>query len=360
MSKFKSLQSKSLFALLDNKKSSISHEEQVEVKAILANRELRRQRAEAAIEAANVDSLLRQNDLDWEIELYPLAVVTGYDVKGEFEDTEPDTVLGIHETLHWPIRMDIKKLLGRFACSENKPIVQNREMIELGIRLANSDNSELTFVRAIDEGASIMLAIKAGDTIKVGPDTVQRYIYLLDNRTGEHGLRIGFGETNLRCANQMNFVNNTAAHKIRHTKNMQEKLAVIIEMYDALAEEIQSHQKFMEELTQVEYDDKKFDNIVFYFIAAVTGVDLQSDYANQRTPAGWDIAVTLSDCIYEEQEAIGNTQWTLLNGVTRLTTHNREVLYPRSEMKSLEEGLAYGKEGDLLSKAYEVLMTLTH
>lgn len=353
MSKYTKFESARLFSLLDSKKANISHEDQVGIKEILQRREARRQRAAEMIEAADISSILAENDLNWTISLNPLACV----IKYEEEDTAP-AILGIHETLYWPMRDDTCQLLGRFAANGDKPIIQNREMLELGLRLANADNSEVTFIKTTGNGESIVLAIKAGDVVAVGPDRVQRYIYLLDNRTSEHGLRIGFGETNLRCTNQIQFINNTAAHKIRHTKNMADKINAIIDTYDVLAEEMEAHHRYMLELVDYKFEEKAFDEAVLVFIEQLTGIHLKNDYANVRIPAGWDLAVQLSDCIYEEAEAIGFSAWTLLNGVTRLTTHERQILYPRTEIKSLEEGLAYGKEGVLLTKAYETLMTL--
>lgn len=339
-----------LLKQLDSK--DISAEALAEVKSILENRERRRLKAAAAIENADIASILKANDLDWEIHLHPLAVVTG--------DLNDDSlsIVGTHENLHWPMRADNHQMLGRFACTADKAVMQNREVIELGIRLANSEDSEVTFAKPLGKGESIMVAIRAGTPMKVGVDTVQRYVYLLDNRTGEHGLRIGFGETNLRCTNQLNFVNRNAAHTLRHTKTFNDRLESLIESYDALAEEMEHHHQFVESLAARTITEEKWADAKYQFIELLFEVDLRADYSNVRTPAGWDKAVLLDDCIEEEAEAIGYSLWTLLNGVTRLTTHNRELLYPRSEVPSLESDIAYGKAGEIAAKAYEILLTL--
>lgn len=347
---YRKLETARLLKILDSQ--HISVEEREEVRKILENRERRKAKAIAAIEAADIGSILKSNDLDWEIHLYPICI-------NEYEGGIANhAILHTHETLHWPVRMDNMKLLGRFACTAEKAVMQNKEIIELGLRLANSENSEVTFAKALGEGESVMVAIRGGEPMKVGPDTVQRYIYLLDNRTGEHGLRIGFGETNLRCTNQLNFVNRNAAHTLRHTKTFHGRIESLIESYDALREEMDVHQQFVQSLAERTIAADKWDDAKYQFIDLLFDVDLRADYANQRTPAGWDKAVMLDDCIEEEAEAIGYSLWTLLNGVTRMTTHNREQLYPRSEVPGLESDIAYGKAGEIAAKAYEILHTL--
>lgn len=346
MTNYRKLETARLLKLLDSQ--SISAEEREEVRSIIEDRERRKAKAVAAIEATDIGSILKSNYLDWEIHLYPLAVV---------DETQREITF-YHETLHWPVRIDTMTLLGRFACTKDKAVMQNREIIELGLRLANSEDSEVTFAKALGEGESIMVAIRGGEPMQVGPDTVQRYIYLLDNRTGEHGLRIGFGETNLRCTNQLNFVNRNAAHTLRHTKTFHGRIEALIESYDALREEMEAHQQFVQSLADRVIDAKNWDDAKYQFIDLLFDVDLRADYANQRTPAGWDKAVMLDDCIEEEAGAIGYSLWTLLNGVTRLTTHNREQLYPRSEVPGLESDIAYGKAGEIAARAYDILHTL--
>ena len=350
---YRKLESARLLKMLDS--TSIGELEQKEIKAILEDRQRRQAKAIAAIEATDIRQLLRDNNLDWEIHLFPLLVSDASDV---IESSGIEGTVYAHETLHWPVRIDNMKLLGRFACTSEKAVMQNKDLIELGLRLANSENSEVTFAKALGEGESIMVAILAGTPMQVGPDRVQRYIYLLDNRTGEHGLRIGFGETNLRCTNQLNFVNRNAAHTLRHTKTFHGRIESLIESYDALREEMDVHQQFVQSLAEHMIEADKWDDVKYEFIDLLFNVDLRADYSNVRVPAGWDKAVLLDDCIEEEAEAIGYSLWTLLNGVTRMTTHNREQLYPRSEVPGLESDIAYGKAGEIAAKANEILQTL--
>lgn len=344
---YRKLETDRLLKLLDS--PAVSDVEHKEIKAILEDRQRRQAKAIAAIELADVKSLLKRYDLDWEIKLWPVSTVIP-----AFEDVS----IFEHDTLCWPVRMDTGKLLGRFASNADKPIIQNKELVELGIRLANSEDSEVTFAKTINDGSSIIISIRAGGETRVGPDVVQRYIYLLDNRTGEHGLRIGFGETNLRCTNQMNFVNRNAAHSLRHTKTFHSRIEALIESYDALHEEMNVHQQFVEGLAAHTIDNERWDDVKYEFISLVLDVDLREDFANVRVPAGYDVAVLLDDCIEVERKAIGMSLWTLLNGVTRMTTHERDQLYPRSETPELYKDIAYGKAGEIAAKAYEILQTL--
>lgn len=344
---YRKLETARLLKLLDS--PAVGEFEYKEIKTILEDRQRRQAKATAAIELADVKNLLKRYELDWEIKLWPVSAVIP-----AFEDVS----IFKHDTLCWPVRMDSGKLLGRFASNEDKPILQNKDLIELGIRLANSEGSEVTFAKAINDGGSIIISIRAGNEVRVGPDVVQRYIYLLDNRTGEHGLRIGFGETNLRCSNQMNFVNRNAAHSLRHTKTFASRIEALIESYDALNAEMDQHQQFVESLAAQTIDAKRWDDVKYEFINLVLDVDLREDFTNVRVPAGYNVAVLLDDCIEVEREAIGMSLWTLLNGVTRMTTHERDQLYPRSETPELYKDIAYGKAGEIAAKAYEVLLTL--
>lgn len=351
---YRKLETARLLKLLDS--PAVGELEHKEIKSILEDRQRRQAKAIAAIELADVNGLLKRYELDWKIQLLPICVnVAKSEDDPQFFDPAD---MFFHDTLCWPIRMDTGKLLGRFASNADKPILQNKDLIELGIRLANSEGSEVTFAKAINDGGSIIISIRAGDEVRVGPDKVQRYIYLLDNRTGEHGLRIGFGETNLRCSNQMNFVNRNAAHSLRHTKTFHGRIESLIESYDALNAEMEQHQQFVEGLAAQMIDANRWDDVKYEFINLVLDVDLREDFANVRVPAGYDVAVLLDDCIEVERVEIGRSLWTLLNGVTRMTTHEREQLYPRSDTPELYKDIAYGKAGEIAAKAYEVLLTL--
>lgn len=360
---YRKLETARLLKLLDS--PAVGELEHKEIKSILEDRQRRQAKAIAAIELADVKGLLKRYELDWEITLRPITVIDPeYDIASSWAGADGSSApveshqLYTHETLCWPIRMDTKQLLGRFASNQDKPIIQNKDLIELGIRLANSEGSEVTFAKAINDGGSIIISIRAGSEVRVGPDVVQRYIYLLDNRTGEHGLRIGFGETNLRCSNQMNFVNRNAAHSLRHTKTFHGRIEALIESYDALNAEMDAHQQFVESLAAQTIDANRWDDVKYEFINLVLDVDLQDDFTGVRVPAGYEVAVLLDDCIEVEREAIGQSLWTLLNGVTRMTTHEREQLYPRSDTPELYKDIAYGKAGEIAAKAYEILQTL--
>lgn len=338
MAKFAKMGTAQLLKKLENQQGS--HEELADIKAILVKRNALVDKA-ARADVSEVDALLASYNLDWEIQLEPLTT------------TGPGGEIRVHPTLSWPVRQDVSLPLGRFGCKADKPLLQNRDLLELGLRLAGATGSEVTFAKVLDEGASVLISIKLGRPVEIGTDKVQRYVYILDNRTGEHGLRVGFGETTLRCTNQLRFVSRNAAHTIRHTKTLRDRIEALVETYDQLGEEVATHHLRCKLLREYPMSVELSNEL----ITTLTGCDLTNvdQLSNKRTPAGYRLATMLQDAVAQECTLSGMNLWGFLQAVTWVTTHQTADLYPRSEAPTLDDDLAYGKGGELSEQAYQLL-----
>lgn len=290
----------------------------------------------------DVTETLQQYNLDWSIQLRPLCA--------EISDGEGKYVQ--HPRLWWPVRMDTGLMLGRNACDEDKPVLQNRDLVELGLRLAHATGASVKNCLVLNDGASVMMTIQMTGTVSVGQDVLTRYLYLLDNRTSEHGLRIGFGDTVLRCGNQLRMVSSTASIKMKHTKTLGQRLAALVEAYDGLQGEMDDHNRHLRYWATIPAADDMIEDLVMH----LTGIDLTADETGQRRPSPKQVlADALFATINDECRQVGQTMWGVLNGITLVATHKRHLLYPVAPMPELDHDLTYGQAGKLQTAAYEWL-----
>lgn len=295
-------------------------------------------------DTSEIFTLLNMFDLDWEIRLERLCTQASYESGG------PD--YRVHPRFWWPVRQDNHQPLGRNCCDKDKPILQNKDVLELGLRLAKATGANVRMAASLNEGASILVGIESPAMVKVGPDTVRRHVYLLDNRTSEHGLRIGFGDTVLRCTNQLRRVKLEAAVKMKHTKSLPERIEALLEAYDGLTETLTAHDERLARWAQMPLTDDLVTDLILH----LTGVDRTADVTGQnRVTPKMRLAETLERCINAQCLEVGQTVWGLFNGVTWVSTHVRHELYPASATPDEHTDQVYGKAGKLASDAYDWL-----
>jgi hypothetical protein len=309
------------------------------IKSVLLYREETAQKMQASKPQEQADDLIASRpDLQFTIVNRPMGVVN-----------EGKTVLHKDEW-YWPFHTGINKPIGKYPCDRDNPKMQNTDLIQLGLQIAGGIGAEVTKVVSLKGGASLLVGVMMPEKIEVGTDTYEQYVYILDNRTGEHGLKIGFGNRCLRCANQMTFVKKSIQLNVKHTSGMHDKLQSIVESIDMVRQMMQEQFSFMRELLAIEVDEA----ITEEFIKTVTGYDEHPEGSKAKVkPAGHMEYAKLSEIMQIEQSQVGMNAYSLLQGVTNLVTHHHDVMYRKTV--GFEENMIYEKGGQKITTALELL-----
>lgn len=325
--------------------NTLSPDELNDIKEVLKGRDKLVQGLSDTIGDA-VERAVKHYDLDWEIQLKPLQAT----LYNEYEDK---TFTVQHPRLYWPVRLDKGLMLGRNACDQDKPVLQNRDVLELGLRLAHATGAQVSSAFVLNDGASLLVSISMPNASHVASDTVNRFVYLLDNRTSEHGLRVGFGDTVLRCGNQLRMVSSSASVKMKHTKSLRERLAALVEAYEELTDDMTAHDQRLQAWARTPATPTLVNELVEH----LTGVEVGADETGRKgRPAPKTILQeALLELIADQCREVGYTVWGVMNGVTYVATHRRHLLYPVAPMPELDHDLTYGQAAALITKAYDWL-----
>lgn len=251
---------------------------------------------------------------------------------------------------YWPFHTGTGKPIGKYPCDRDNQKMQNTDLIELGLQIAGGIGAEVTKAEVLKDGASMLVGIKMPERIEVGADVYEQFVYILDNRTGEHGLRIGFGNVCLRCKNQMAFIRKQMNLNFKHTSSLKERLRVLVENIDLARQEQAEQFELLKTLQTVQIDS----DIVYEFAKTVTGYDERPEGSKAKVqPAGYAEYAKLMEMIEHEQAQVGMNAYSLLQGVTNVVTHHHDTMY-RKQI-DFQDHFIYGKGQERIATAVDLL-----
>ena len=309
------------------------------IKSVLLYREETAEKMErAGVHQQAINFIEGRPDLQFEIVNRPMGVKSD----GKFVEHA--------DAWYWPFHTGIGKPIGKYPCLPDSPKMQNKDLVELGLKIAGGIGAKITKAVAMKDGASFLLGLEMPERIEVGEDVYEQYIYILDNRTGEHGLRIGFGNVCLRCQNQMRFVKKNLSINVKHTASMHDKLQVIVDNIDLARQEQEELFQLMRELQKVEVSSEESD----LFIRTICGYDESAGLEKRKVaPAGMREYNALISITEKEFSQVGRTAYGLLQGVTNLVTHEHQSLYRK--VVAFDEAITYDKGATFISDSLEML-----
>jgi phage/plasmid-like protein (TIGR03299 family) len=164
-----------------------------------------RMTAREAIENAN---------LDFEVEKRQLYVLTHPDAEegtAEYMDT-------MNPTTHYAnVRTDTNQILG--VVGSKYHIVQNHQCFSFFDSIVDQDAAIYETAGALGNGERIFITAKLPDTMKIGNDQIEKYIFLTSSHDGSGGIMAAFTPTRIVCANTLRMAlnNKTGEVNIRHT-----------------------------------------------------------------------------------------------------------------------------------------------
>jgi hypothetical protein len=261
--------------------------------------------------------LLKSHDLDFEIHKLPLS--------SQFDgEVVASKYYGLYNEKSGEIINTVK---GSYTIS------QNLEIMEAVLRGAQKyGNLTVSAAHSFNGGRRTYIGLKIEGKSKVGNDTVERYITIIDSNDGSSGLLIGIGDYTISCQNIFHSFEEDGRMKARHTSSLSQKIATIDKMIerqlDASMRMMELYSKFQSTAVSRELAHQMVDHLLG-FSKKTSKTELEEISA--RSLNAMD---SLYSNIENEMNSKGDNVWGLHSGVTRWTTHDKSA--PRRENGRLE------------------------
>ena len=203
-------------------------------------------------------------------------------------------------------------------------ISQNEEVVRLALEGVR-DFPELKVVNAgsLHGGRKVFIQLQIeGDSI-IGKDRVKRYVTILDSNDGSCSLSVGIGDYTMSCSNQFYYFYKNGEARFRHSSSLETKILEIPSLIRlALAESIK-----MTELYKDFVSTKITKDLAHKLVKSLIGVDETMDKKEleELSTKKSNIMESLYENIRHEMNDKGNNLWGLHSGVTRWTTHHKQV-----------------------------------
>jgi hypothetical protein len=235
-------------------------------------------------------------------------------------------------------------------------VTQNAQIMNVLHEVAKDNNYTVSHSGPINGGRQCFAQLKLEDTMQVANDEIIKYVFATWGHDGKHGVRIGFGNKVVSCANQFYQFHNSASHKLRHNSTIEEQLRAIPQIMNSYkAEEEEMYHKF-EEWSKVEiWTDKKLMDFRTNLWKDLSGIDramshqeMLKEYSTRKVNAAMD----LQQSINTEMGLHGQTLWGLFNGVTHFVNHKKSV---PNRAFGRDESLMVGGGARMSNKAFKMI-----
>lgn len=238
--------------------------------------------------------------------------------------------------------------------SDQYEILQNEQLAELALRLAEKVGAKSVYARGYKEGKKSSLNIVEQEKIieyaQVG-DIIESGV----NITNVHGggsIKVSNQSLILSCSNGMTKQLKDVTATVRHSKNMVQMLEELLFINDKAIVQQMTMLDEIEQMmnTEIQANDvsRMIQEIMNVDARKITALGTSVDYSTRKV----EQTKSLLDSIKEEMSYKGNTAWGLLNGVTHYTTHKA------GSDKNREDSKIFGSLAKADNKAYDFAMSL--
>jgi hypothetical protein len=235
-------------------------------------------------------------------------------------------------------------------------ITQNEEIINVLEKVAQDNDYTISHSGPLNGGRQCFVQFRLNETVEVAEDTLVKYVVATWGHDGKHGVRIGYGNKVVSCANQFYQFHNSAQHKLRHSSSITEQLQAIPQiMNEYKGEEDLMYNKF-KDWSKIEiFTDRKlmeFKNNLWRDLMgmerALSIDELREKYSTRKMNNAMDLQQSLNT----EMQVHGQTLWGLFNGVTHYVNHKKSV---PNRAFGRDESLIVGGGAKLANKAYRMI-----
>lgn len=282
-------------------------------------------------DAAN--RLIEKYDLDYIVEKVPLFDADGF-ATGIYATKTDDHYFG-------PVGDDYRTL-------------QNRNLAELVILLSRKMDAPVVFAGSYNEKAWPVFQLDFGKIEGIGKnnDEIRQFANITTSHDASYGLRIGYGDWTLSCANEFRAANRTLGRMktIRHTLKMDKNLSRMIKETNRIRDIREKAARIYAQMDAAPINKK----IVSDVTEILTGVE--SKYLENRVLAEdelhWSTLKKLdavTECLHSEMSQKGETLFGLFAGATYYSTH----VYGDAESRKDEKFAGHLSRTD--NKVYEII-----
>ena len=235
-------------------------------------------------------------------------------------------------------------------------ITQNEEIINVLEKVAQDNDYTISHSGPLNGGRQCFVQFRLNETVEVAEDTLVKYVVATWGHDGKHGVRIGYGNKVVSCANQFYQFHNSAQHKLRHSSSITEQLQAIPQiMNEYKGQEDLMYNKF-KDWSKIEiFTDRKlmeFRNNLWRDLMgmerALSIDELREKYSTRKMNNAMDLQQSLNT----EMQVHGQTLWGLFNGVTHYVNHKKSV---PNRAFGRDESLIVGGGAKLANKAYRMI-----
>ena len=235
-------------------------------------------------------------------------------------------------------------------------LTQNEEIIKVLEKVAQDNDYTISHSGPINGGRQCFVQFRLNEEIEVAEDTLVKYVVATWGHDGKHGVRIGYGNQVVSCANQFYQFHNNAQHKLRHSTSITEQLAAIPQILNQYKEEENlMYQKF-QEWSKVEIWTERhlmeFRNNLWKDLMGIDRSLSHKEYIEKYSTRKINSAMQLQQSINTEMQVHGQTLWGLFNGVTHYVNHKKSV--PNRPF-GRDESLIVGGGAKMANKAFKMI-----
>lgn len=206
------------------------------------------------------------------------------------------------------------------AVSKTYNPIQNRDVAELALLIADATESKIEVAKTLDNGGIQYFTIK-GREFQFNPDTAKRgdfiseKITIVNSHNGTKALGISFGHVVLSCTNGMTRFDRKGYISIRHTANMERKLKEAIGGLKRILGESSRMIETYKNLSQKTVGEKEVKHV----LELMTKVNMDEN-ADALSTRATNIIRSAYNSVQSEMSYKGVTAWGLLNGATHYST----------------------------------------
>ncbi len=254
---------------------------------------------------------------------------------------------------------DTKELLG--VVTDSYVPVQHEDIIDTLIQVAGENNLEVVHGSAINGGQKGFVQMRINKDNYVGNDTIKNFVVATWGSDGKTGVRIGFSNQVVSCANQFFSMHGKASHRFHHTGDTLEQLRQIPVIMSQQQQDVDEVYETFQKWNDISiYSDRAVMDFKDQIYKELVGIDPTIPIADwtkvdpitgkqKYSQRKINKAFELNKCINLELQAHGENLWGLFNGVTYYTNHKNSV---PNRLNGRSESLIFGGGNKMNQEAY--------
>jgi phage/plasmid-like protein (TIGR03299 family) len=250
-----------------------------------------------------MSNILESAKLNWSVRTEPVQTESGLVIKG----------------YNAIVRNDNNKPLS--IMSDTYYPYQNSDLLEMLERVASSTKGDLELHSGghFRDGARLFIQLKSKDLI-IGDDRVEGYLTGINSFDGSTSLAFGPSNITISCMNTFFAAFREMRTKVRHTKNMVDRVDEIVSVLEKASKEEQKIFAQIERMIEVPFSDVLRESVSKAILNIEPKIDIK-DRGNISTRT-YNNLKRLDLAMDREIGQKGSNLWGLFSGVTRFTTHD--------------------------------------